>query len=106
MCECVETKVGQEYNLHAKVSPNYDSTYERPCKEMILRVYTLPLITVFDCGALSSPENGTVLHPETTFGFVATYSCEEGFSLTGPGERTCMNLGIWSGEDPQCICEF
>jgi len=55
-----------------------------------------------DCGALSSPENGSVSFETTTFASVATYACDEGYVITGNEERSCLSDGAWSGEPAAC----
>ena len=55
---------------------------------------------------LPEPTNGSA---RLDIGVVAQYSCEPGYSLMGPSNRTCMDDdqadtdGVWSGEDPTCI---
>jgi len=61
-----------------------------------------PSCTIVDCGALTAPANGTVNAPTTTFGATATYSCNGGFTLSGPATRTCQADGTWSGSVPTC----
>ena len=38
----------------------------------------------------------------TIIGSVATYSCSDGYSLTGEPTRTCLPTGSWSGSQPSC----
>ncbi len=46
--------------------------------------------------------NGVVTTPSgTTFGEVATYTCNPEYELIGDGQRTC-GLGGWSGAIPEC----
>ncbi len=55
----------------------------------------------FDCGALTAPTDGMLAADTTTFGSVATYTCNAGFTLVGAAERTCLADG-WSDDDPIC----
>ena len=60
-----------------------------------------------DCPVLANPANGLVtVNDETNIeGTTATYSCINGFDLTGNEMRTCQNVGgtgVWSGSDPTC----
>ena len=59
-------------------------------------------LTVVDCESLGDPDNGQVTVPFTTFGATATYSCNEGFILSGSLTRTCDSTGAWSGTAPNC----
>ena len=39
-----------------------------------------------------------------TEGSNATYTCDGGYQLTGGNQtRTCMDTGMWSGEEPTCL---
>ncbi|XP_019857184.1 PREDICTED: uncharacterized protein LOC100638611 isoform X7 [Amphimedon queenslandica] len=37
-----------------------------------------------------------------SYNSTATYSCEDGYSLTGVSIRTCLSSGNWSGDPPSC----
>ena len=57
------------------------------------------------CGQLDSPSNGSVdTSAGTSFGDVARYSCDTGYTLNGPAERTCQADGRWNGSEPTCEC--
>jgi hypothetical protein len=56
-----------------------------------------------DCHAPPALVNGLVSAPLTTFGAVATYGCNLGYSLTGLATRTCQASGTWSGTPPTCL---
>jgi len=57
-----------------------------------------------DCGLLSHPANGQVmLLNGTTLGSVANYSCNPGYTLSGPMSRACVEISVWSGFNPGCI---
>ena len=62
--------------------------------------------TAVDCGPLAAPVNGTVVISNTTFGSTATYTCIDGYFLTGETTRTCGSDGIWSDSDLTCEREF
>ena len=65
--------------------------------------------TVVDCGPLTDPANGQVIHTVgTTFGQTATYICNTGYSLVGDSTRTCQATGNWSGSAPTCqgVCVY
>ena len=38
----------------------------------------------------------------TSFGDVARYSCDVGYTLNGAAERTCQADGQWNGTEPTC----
>ncbi len=59
---------------------------------------TLPL----DC----DPAYEMIDVPNTTFGSTATYTCTEGYTLTGEATRTCQSNGMWSGSEPTCTRKF
>ena len=57
------------------------------------------------CGSLTNPANGYVDTPSgTTFGSVATYSCDTGYHLNGDSTRACV-YG-WTSSAPTCVCKF
>ena len=69
--------------------------------------YTLSY-TVYDCGSLNNPVNGTVQFNLTTFGAIAVFTCDIGYNLTdndGQDYRECL-FGGWSGEDPTCQSKY
>lgn len=55
-----------------------------------------------DCGGLSAPANGAVDAMFTTFGSIASYFCNGGYTLIGDDTRTCTEDGVWSGVEPIC----
>ena len=42
----------------------------------------------------------------STFGAMATYTCDEGFNLIGNSTRLCQADGSWKGTDPTCQSEL
>ena len=61
-----------------------------------------PTCTPVSCGTLTSPTNGSVTVPSTTYGSIANYSCNVGYSLTGSTTRTCGADGNWTNTAPTC----
>ena len=56
------------------------------------------------CGQPASLSNGRVdTSAGTSFGDVARYSCDTGYTRIGPAERTCQADGEWSGSVPTCV---
>ena len=57
-----------------------------------------------DCGNLANPANGRVDLTGTTFGSIATYTCNSGFILAnGNRIRQCGANEQWSGTAPNCV---
>ncbi len=61
-----------------------------------------PTCTIVDCGALTDPANGSVSASPTTYGSIATYTCQTGYGLVGTSPRTCQADGTWSDTAPTC----
>ena len=60
---------------------------------------------VVNCNSPPMPINGNVFAPSTTFGSIATHTCNAGFLLCGEN-RTCQSNGSWSGSTPECIRKY
>ena len=54
------------------------------------------------CGVLDAPENGFISNDDRTCGTQVTYSCKEGYQLSGSENRNCEPNGIWSDNAPVC----
>ena len=59
-----------------------------------------------DCGTLDDIDNGGVVMSTSIFGSTATYTCEEGYTLSDDVERTCQADGSWDEDEPECICKY
>ena len=58
------------------------------------------------CGQPDIPSNSSVdTSAGTRFGDVARYSCDTGYTVSGPTERTCQANREWSGSVPTCESE-
>ncbi|NXR95280.1 SUSD2 protein, partial [Hypocryptadius cinnamomeus] len=57
---------------------------------------------VISCGWLDHPTNGRKNNTNYLLGSTINFTCNEGYELTGPQERTCQVSGAWSGDTPQC----
>ena len=64
---------------------------------------TAQVVIVDGCGPLPPPDNGNVDASITTVGSVATYSCDNGFLISGDPQRNCQMDGLWSGSAPTCL---
>ena len=51
---------------------------------------------------LTNPERGSVTTTGNSVGDTATYTCKEGYEVTGDATRTCQKDGTWSGTAPTC----
>ena len=49
------------------------------------------------------PENGKVVMTGNSIGDTATYSCDDGFVLSGVDMVTCLADGQWSDHPPTCV---
>ena len=64
---------------------------------------SLSIPIAVSCGEPDSPTNGSVdTSAGTSFGDVARYSCDEGYTLIGQNETTCQDDGQWNGSVPTC----
>ena len=57
---------------------------------------------------LSDPLNGMVMVDTVDVGSVATYTCDQAYTLVGQPTRTCVRNGadtMWSGQAPTCQCK-
>ena len=57
-----------------------------------------------NCGTLTLPTNGLVdTLSGTTFGSVATFSCNTGYRLSHQQVVVCGADGVWSPASPSCL---
>ena len=62
---------------------------------------------IISCGQPDAPSNGRVnTSAGTSFGDVASYSCDEGYMLIGLNETTCQADGRWNGSVQTCEREL
>ena len=58
------------------------------------------------CPTLLNPENGQVTVNTRTVGSTATYTCNNGYTLTGASLRMCEEdsgvIGQWTLQEPAC----
>jgi len=62
-----------------------------------------PECQIKDCGNLTDPTHGQVVHTRgTILNQTAYYSCREGYTLNGTDSRTCNEFGNWTLASPTC----
>ncbi|XP_056231786.1 sushi domain-containing protein 2 [Seriola aureovittata] len=60
---------------------------------------------VVSCGWLPTPSNGKKNGTNYLKGDALSFSCSDGYILYGSTQRTCLDDGTWTGEQPYCITE-
>ena len=64
------------------------------------------LVVVFfhlvSCPPLTAPDNGMIDCTGSLFEDTCTFSCDDGYELTGSETRTCQGDGTWSGNISMC----
>ena len=73
---------------------------------LLLKCFHFQSLTAIRCPRLSSPTNGRVEALQRTPGSVASYSCNDGYTLRGAQSRLCRSSGQWSGQEPVCVGEW
>uniref|UniRef100_A0A672IB95 Sushi domain containing 2 n=1 Tax=Salarias fasciatus TaxID=181472 RepID=A0A672IB95_SALFA len=58
---------------------------------------------VVSCGWLTTPKNGKKDGTRYLEGDALSFSCDEGYTRHGSAERTCLDDGTWTGQQPQCV---
>ncbi|XP_017161997.1 sushi domain-containing protein 2 [Poecilia reticulata] len=60
---------------------------------------------VVSCGWLPTPRNGKKNGTHYLEGKTLSFTCNEGYILYRSTERTCLQEGTWTGEQPYCITD-
>lgn len=55
-----------------------------------------------NCDELPKANNGQFKVSGDYFGARVTYTCDDGFYMSGPRERVCQGDGSWSDQPPDC----
>ncbi|CAB1320461.1 unnamed protein product, partial [Coregonus sp. 'balchen'] len=80
---------------------------ERMCFPNATWSGTQPFCKPVQCGNPGSPSNGRVSRLDgTTYSHSVTYSCMDGYLLTGSTTRQCLANATWSGTAPNCTKDF
>ena len=63
------------------------------------------------CPSLTAPNNGMIscslgVDGVPSTGDTCTYTCNNGYELTGSPTRTCQTDESWSSSAPTCTCEY
>lgn len=66
---------------------------------------SVPLCELVDCGDPGTPRNGLKAGTNYKFQGRVSYSCNNGFQLSGSQTRTCQASGSWSGTIAACLGE-
>ena len=102
----VSTPDGVEFNDVATYSCNSGYTLSsgsatRTCQASAAWSGSAAVCSPVDCGAPPTLTNGSRTFTWTTFSSTASYSCNSGYTRTGPATLTCGATGIW-GTPPTC----
>ncbi|XP_035690033.1 CUB and sushi domain-containing protein 3-like [Branchiostoma floridae] len=73
----------------------------RTCQTDLTWSGSSPTCTAVQCPVLSAPANGGV-SGGNSYGNVATFTCDSGYSLSGSATRTCQADTTWSTASPTC----
>ena len=80
------------------------------CTDEVVQSDDCTLLALFPaailCPTLENPLNGAVDVPSMVVGAIVTYSCNEGYNISGNGMRTCEETGMWNGVEPTCESRY
>lgn len=60
------------------------------------------ILSAITCKLPPPVENGIVNYDSTSFGSMATYTCDDNFLQTGSSSLECGRRGLWIGALPMC----
>ena len=55
------------------------------------------------CIPLDDPDNGASSCTGSVYEDTCSFTCDDGYELTGSDTRTCQSDGNWSGTETMCI---
>ncbi|XP_075012859.1 E-selectin-like [Calonectris borealis] len=102
----------ENFSYNSSCTVQCEEGYELTASESVYctssGVWSAPLAAckAVTCPALEMPAHGAVncSHPsvELTWGTTCEFTCEEGFTLTGPATLQCGSSGAWDRQQPSC----
>ncbi|NXD82943.1 LYAM2 protein, partial [Halcyon senegalensis] len=106
----------ETFSYNSSCTVQCEEGYEQTALESVYctsaGVWSGPLAAckVVTCPALEMPAHGAVncFHPSVgfTWGTTCEFTCEEGFTLTGPATLQCGSSGTWDRQPPSFVeCE-
>ena len=54
------------------------------------------------CPPLDGPDNGVIDCTGSVYGDTCSFTCDDGYELTGSDTRTCQSDGNWNGFEAEC----
>ena len=55
------------------------------------------------CAPLEAPDNGDIQCTGSLFEDTCSFTCDDGFELSGSPTRTCQSDANWSGTEAVCV---
>lgn len=99
------TSIRQSFLTSAVLSTHTHTDLRLLCPKTISSPLCCARVGV-TCSPLLSPQNGTMscVHPpgDSSYNSTCWFTCDEGFSLSGPGRLACAASGHWTGSPPAC----
>ncbi|XP_022089100.1 E-selectin-like isoform X2 [Acanthaster planci] len=65
----------------------------------------IPLCVPVTCDSVTEPTNGKKNVSHNHVGGVASFTCNEGYTLHGQGKLVCRENGTWTGKVPNCLAD-
>ncbi|NXU87161.1 LYAM2 protein, partial [Xiphorhynchus elegans] len=105
-CDPADLTSGSRCEFHCNEGYVLDGPSSTECTAEGQWSEPVPKCKAVTCPALEMPVHGAVhcSHPsvELTWGTTCEFTCEEGFTLTGPATLQCGSSGAWDRQQPSC----
>ncbi|XP_027571445.1 E-selectin isoform X1 [Pipra filicauda] len=105
-CDPADLTYGSRCEFHCNEGYVVDGPSSTECTAQGQWSEPVPRCKAMTCPALEMPAHGAVncSHPslELTWGTICEFTCEEGFTLTGPATLQCGSSGAWDRQQPSC----